>query len=299
MKYKKYTYILVLLLTLVIGINKTYAESSKNCYYMSTDNSFKATLKLQWGHGRFLGMNFDTLDDYAKVSVDKIGEGNFDFDKEALVNWWAEGVNNWYDQCTTGKKVCFDPYYKNETAANNASNPNCPKYLVFQYCNTYFVWGTESKNVAEKAVKGIKDSGCTGYYASFEKNGTPITSEEYYSEFVTEGLVEFNKVTQVPTCAEYETIFGDKNNPESIRYMINEMLTYIRIIVPILIILLGTIDFAKAVMGGKEDVMKKAQSDFVKRIIAGVAVFLVPTLVDIIMQLADIVWAGEYIHCNL
>ncbi len=81
--------------------------------------------------------------------------------------------------------------------------------------------------------------------------------------------------------------------------MIDTIMEYVRIIVPILIILLGTVDFAKAVIAGKEDNMKKAQKDFVIRIIAGVAVFFVPVLIDIIMDLAEIVWQGEgYKICN-
>jgi len=110
--------------------------------------------------------------------------------------------------------------------------------------------------------------------------------------------IEYDENKGEYTCADMNTIFGDKDNPESIRYIINQILGYIRIIVPILIILLGTLDFAKAVLAGKEDNMKKAQSTFVKRLIAGVAVFFVPVIVDIIMDLADIVWAGEYTHCD-
>lgn len=296
MKYKKYSYIIVLILMLMAGINKTYAKESKQCYYMSEDASFKASLKVSWGYSqRFT----KTLNDYAKVSVDKIGEGGFEFNKEVVANWTKAGLNNWYSQCTKGKAVCFDPYFENEKAANEVNNPACPKYLVFQYCNQYYVWGTESKSLAEAAVKDAQDNNCSGYYASYEKDGKPVTAQEYYSEFVSEGLITFDDVTQEPTCTDYEAIFGDKNNPDSIRYMVDEILTYIRIIVPILIILFGTIDFAKAVIAGKEDNMKKAQTDFIKRIAAGVIVFLAPTIIDIIMSLADIVWQGEYIHCNL
>ena len=101
------------------------------------------------------------------------------------------------------------------------------------------------------------------------------------------------------TCADYNELFGDKNDPESISYMIHSILKFVRIIVPILIILLGILDFGKAVIAGKEDQMKKAQMDFVKRVVIGVAVFFVPVIVDIIMELADLVWAGEYVHCDL
>lgn len=297
MKLKKYSYIIVLILMLTLGINGVNAVGKKTCYYMSNDNNFKSTLKLQWGHKRFLGMNFDTLDDYAKVSVDKIGENKFDFDTEPLVNWWDGGLNNWYDSCITGESVCFEPYYKNETAANKDKNPDCPRYLVFQYCKTYYVWGTESKTQAEKAVQNIRNAGCTGYYASTEKNGQAIDQDTYYSEFKYEGILDIEDIKEL-TCEDYESVFGSKDDPDSIRYMLESVLQYVRIIVPILIILFGTLDFGKAVIAGKEDAMKKAQTDFIKRVLIGVAVFFVPLLVDVVMDLAEIVWNDQYIHCG-
>lgn len=95
-------------------------------------------------------------------------------------------------------------------------------------------------------------------------------------------------------------LFGSKSDPESIRYLINEILQYPKIIVPILVILFGSLDFAKAVISGKEDGMKKAQSTFIKRVIIGVAFFFIPVIVDLLMGFADIVWSGlGYTSCDI
>ena len=94
-------------------------------------------------------------------------------------------------------------------------------------------------------------------------------------------------------------LFGSKNDPDSLRNLIDEILAYPRIIVPALVIVLGMIDLAKAVIASKEDEMTKVQSTFVKRLIIGVALFLIPVFVDIIMWLADIVWNGMYTSCGL
>lgn len=94
-------------------------------------------------------------------------------------------------------------------------------------------------------------------------------------------------------------LFGSKKDPDSLRSLINEILQYPRIIVPILVIVLGMIDLAKAVVASKEDEMKKAQATFVKRLIIGVAFFFIPVFVDIMMWLADIVWNGMYTSCNI
>ena len=92
-------------------------------------------------------------------------------------------------------------------------------------------------------------------------------------------------------------LFG--SGEESLRELINDVLKYPKIIVPILLILLGTLDFAKAVIASKEDEMKKAQSTFIKRVIAAVGVFFVPVIVDLLMTLADMVWIGTgYSSCG-
>ena len=91
-----------------------------------------------------------------------------------------------------------------------------------------------------------------------------------------------------------EKLFDDE-----LMEIIDEILQYPRIIVPILVILLGSLDFAKAVIAQKEDEMKKAQSTFIKRLIIGVAFFFIPSIVDVIMWLANIVWNGMYPTCGI
>ena len=59
------------------------------------------------------------------------------------------------------------------------------------------------------------------------------------------------------------------------------------IIVPIGLILLITIDFAKCVMANKEDEIKKNQSIAIKRIIYSIALFFIPSIVNITMGLVD------------
>lgn len=87
-------------------------------------------------------------------------------------------------------------------------------------------------------------------------------------------------------------LFGDKDDEESISYLIHQVLDIPKIVVPILIIVLGTLDFAKAVLASKEDEMRKSQATFIKRVLIGITIFFVPTILDIIMYFADFVLEG-------
>ena len=58
----------------------------------------------------------------------------------------------------------------------------------------------------------------------------------------------------------------------------------LQLVVPIGLIIMGTIDMAKAVIAGEEKKMKEAQKPFIKRIIAAVIVFLIPIIVNMVLS---------------
>lgn len=70
--------------------------------------------------------------------------------------------------------------------------------------------------------------------------------------------------------------------------VVKTALTIIQIAIPILLIVMGSIDLMKAVMAGKEDEIKKGQNTFVKRAIAAVIVFFIPLIVSLVMGLITV-----------
>ena len=66
------------------------------------------------------------------------------------------------------------------------------------------------------------------------------------------------------------------------------------IVVPIILIIVGMLDLAKAVNSKSEDDVKKAQQALVKKAIAAVLVFLVVTIVSLLMGLVN---SSEYKTC--
>ncbi len=65
---------------------------------------------------------------------------------------------------------------------------------------------------------------------------------------------------------------------------ISMIILLIKIVVPILLIVFGMLDLAKAVMAQKEDEIKKGQQTFIKRLIAAVVVFFIITIVQIVIK---------------
>jgi surface polysaccharide O-acyltransferase-like enzyme len=64
--------------------------------------------------------------------------------------------------------------------------------------------------------------------------------------------------------------------------VIGTIITIIQYAIPVIIVLLGTLDLGKAVMAGKDDEIKTAQKMLIKRIIYGVVVFFVVVVVKAI-----------------
>ena len=94
-------------------------------------------------------------------------------------------------------------------------------------------------------------------------------------------ILNFNYVIAEDTIECKDIINGE------IQDIINTYMTWIRILVPIALIIFGILDFGRAVFASKEDDMKKAQETFTKRLIVGVIIFFVPTLVNLIIYLIN------------
>lgn len=88
--------------------------------------------------------------------------------------------------------------------------------------------------------------------------------------------------------------------PAQIVGIVRTLYNLIKIGVPILLVFLGMLDFAGAVLSQKEDDIKKNQKLFVKRLIAAVLVFfvlfIVQTILSVIGETGDI-WST--IQCVL
>lgn len=82
--------------------------------------------------------------------------------------------------------------------------------------------------------------------------------------------------------------------PDQTIQLIANIYTIIKFLVPLLIIIMGSIDFLKAVMAQQEDQIKKAQSSFLQKIIAGALVFFVAVIVGWVVKLiSDLDTNGE------
>lgn len=69
--------------------------------------------------------------------------------------------------------------------------------------------------------------------------------------------------------------------------LVAKVIFILKIAIPIIIVILATIDLGKAVMAGEEKAIKEAQNMVIKRLIYGVAIFFVVTIVQVVFGLVN------------
>lgn len=95
----------------------------------------------------------------------------------------------------------------------------------------------------------------------------------------------------VETCQGF---LGDPTNPNATAYWVQQVLNILRYVAIIVLIILSSIDFIKAIASGDADALKKATTTFGKRLIYCVLIFLTPTIVNFLLG-----FLGVYSTCGL
>lgn len=68
---------------------------------------------------------------------------------------------------------------------------------------------------------------------------------------------------------------------------LGNLLNVFKIVIPILILAFGAIDFGKAVVASKDDEIKKALKSLLFRILAGAVIFFIPVIIKFAFSLVD------------
>ena len=176
-----------------------------------------------------------------------------------------------------------DSSYSNYTiiyanGSNIANMSSCPSVIHYGCDTTYArcAISDKSSDIYLNGIRGsltLKGSSNVGG-GSIGNNKTPNYS-----------LGIFGGVTGNATCP---AIFGSASDPDSIfGFMSKYIFTPIRWLTPIILIVLTSLDFAKAIFMDEKDGMGKAKGNFGKRAVAALIIFLAPTIVSILLTLID------------
>ncbi len=97
-----------------------------------------------------------------------------------------------------------------------------------------------------------------------------------------------NSGDQQQDCTGANSIFGDPNDPDSVAWLIQLILNIIKVVGPILVILLSSIDFIRVIVKSDDEAMAKAQKKLIMRLILAILLFLIPVIVQVLLGIFGI-----------
>ncbi len=142
-----------------------------------------------------------------------------------------------------------------------------------------------SSGVCSKNELGAADGqafGSTSYGGSLGDPEDTTTEEGITQEDMQEWLEGYDGDV------ECNSLLGDVNNPDSVAWLLQKMLNYIKLLGPLLVLVLSSVDFAKSIIVSDEESMKKAQKRLGIRLVLAIALFFLPDLVNTLLTIFGI-----------
>ncbi len=112
-----------------------------------------------------------------------------------------------------------------------------------------------------------------------------LDNEEITIDDVEGDLGGYN---QEQSCDPDASLLGNPSDPDSVAWLLQQILNYTRVIGPIIVVILSSIEFAKVIIQSDDEAMGKAQKKLINRLILVVALFFIPTLVELLLQVFGI-----------
>ncbi len=185
---------------------------------------------------------------------------------ENITYYYSEDAQNKYDESQNGISTMFF-YMKNDSYVLCKKKNSCVTYtrekLISQGAKI-----TNGVSVVLVSQEGPGAEGETYYYnASYEKGNQNL---------------ENNSSSEENTVPLENSTCGKLKEP---LMFLGRIVFIIKILIPIIIIIFGIIDFFRAMVGSKDDEIKKSAKSMTFRVIAGVIIFFLPTIVSVIFSL--------------
>lgn len=163
----------------------------------------------------------------------------------------------YYSSFYRGEKVVTRKY---ESQVQVLFDNECPKQVY-----TNIGYSADSYYVVPSSNVGAVEFGSKSFPAFFQ--------ESYNDEHVNKvycGSEDQGKITNIP-----------KKIPE----LTSSAVTIIQVVIPIILVVLGTLDLFKGITAGKEDEIKKGQQIFIKRLAVAAVVFFVVIIVKFFISI--------------
>lgn len=286
---KKITRIFVILTFLFMGIYGVKAEQLEGTCTLNNNTINSCSYECSFSSsGEQIKFGFGFKSNNSSNNI------NYDFSNTLNVSKENFGVDYTDDKLKTfegNSNACS--IFKTTSTTQIYDENNCEDCLVYKCENdsTYGVY-----KIVSYPVDYFKDTtydfACRPIKATMEISSNTKPEEERIDGYDPDKIYS---IKIIGTQSETNTDSVDDNTcgllgsaDSKTVGVIKKIYGFIKILIPVIIIALSIADFLKIVFTGKDDDMKKAINNLVKRMIVAVAFILVPTLVSILIDISGI-----------
>ena len=189
---------------------------------------------------------------------------------------------NRYTDSTTRIYYLVDSASKSNYGVEYICNPLVKSSEVkvgTKYCEIFYDLYSEYNNISSSENSGLKYDKLN-QLKSFCSNVLQNSDFDSYEESCINKCLHLSESLDIYN----GTDDGECGLSNVLLKWILNIIKWVKYIIPVIVILMGILDFIRAVATDKDDGMKKAQGRFVKRLIAAALIFVVPFILEFILE---------------
>lgn len=175
----------------------------------------------------------------------------------------------------TSNGIAVDDMFNGKESSNAQDQYNKAQKDVEKYCDEEL--DTYDKEQCEIAQKNAGIS---------VDHGSDIGKTE---EELEAGYVKFKNNLEFGDLSTCNSYLGYIHDPDDPAYYLNFAFQFLKYAAIIILLVFTVIDFAKAIATSKDDAIKKAAQNTIKRLIIAVIIFFLPDLINFVFDLLGIV----------
>ena len=91
--------------------------------------------------------------------------------------------------------------------------------------------------------------------------------------------LSFSSFVSIGACS----FLGDPSDSESVAWLLQKVLDFIKVVGPLLVIVLSSFDFMQVILNGSDDSFAKAKNKLITRLILAALLFFIPIIVEALL----------------
>jgi len=274
----------------MIGLYTKNKKNGKNTnLYVAENETVKDRIVKYW-YDKGSSYSNDNLATPSNTFLTAMKEKNVTTDEDSL--------NKIYDQIETDTKTINDMI--NDYKSNSCINQNAYITKYTECKKKINSLETVKETIEQNLDSYIKNYGISSNDSRVKKLKTAISDAKKLIKEEKKmldnadceikkslGLVKYCGVSPDDSNSGDDYINGCGDLPKTTA-LVKQIYGLIKYLIPVLIIGLSIVDFLKVLLSGEEKVYKEAWSKFVKRIIIGIVILLLPILLKIVINISGV-----------